>query len=239
MMKPSVRSARIMRGGYVADLREAAAVHVVADQRVKAMEAEIRSLKTTLEEFQRAADLKTAEIVESEVKVRAKAAYEKGFEEGRRQGFDEGLSTVKEAVETVRKLIVDIESGLDVVWKNCRDEAIRLTLAIARKIVGNVSEQNDVLARELASRCMALARDQTKVKILVNPRDVEVVSAAKAELMSTAEGVKSIEIAERASVERGGVIIETEGGQVDGRLSEQLDVVEASLNPGWSRPDEN
>ena len=235
MMKTSVRSSRIERGRYRADLRQETAIHVFTDHSIEALQDEIIRLKTTLEEFQQTADAKSAEVANES----AEAAYKQGFEDGRMQGYEEGWAAVQEAADIIRALAGEIQSGLDAIWKGCRDETVELTLAIARKIVGNVAEQYDNLARELVARCMAMTRDQIRIKILVNPRDAEVLRKAKVELMSMAEGVKEIEIAERASVERGGVLIETEGGQVDGRLGEQLDAVEKALKPGWSRPEVN
>ena len=238
-MKSSVRAARIERGNYLADLKRETAIHVIADARAREMEAEIEQLNEKLNQFQQNAKTETALIVEKESRARAETAYQEGFNAGKVEGNKEGRAAVQEAVEIVRKLAIEIEQSLDIMWKECRDHAVELTMIIARKVVGTIADEYDELARQLAAKCMTFARDQIKVKILVNPQDAETVRQAEAELMSLAEGVKEIEIAERASVSRGGVVIETDSGQIDARLEEQLDAVIAALKPGWSAPDQN
>ena len=239
MMKTSVRAERIERGRYQADLKRETAIHIIADERSREMEEEIERLKEQLDHFQEKADAETARLIEKESRARAEIAYKEGFTAGKVEGYKEGQASVQDAVEIIRKLAKSIEHSLDIVWKKCREHSIELTMIIARRIVGTIADQHDDLARRLAARCMTLARDQIRVKILVNPEDAEIVRQAEAELMSLAEGVKDIEIAERTSISRGGVVIETDSGQIDAKLEEQLDAVVTAQKPGWSAPEEN
>jgi len=235
MMKSPVRAARIERGKYQADLKHEAAIHIVADQHVREMEEEIARLRKKLDQFQPRLEAEAARLVEAEARPRAERAYQDGL----KKGYENGRASIEEAVAFIHTLAVDIEQGLDTVWKQCRDQAVELTLMMTCKIVGVIADQYHELARELAARCMTFARDQVRIKVLVNPEDAETLRKAEVELMSLAEGVKEIEIAERASIGRGGVIIETDSGQIDARLEEQLDALIATMKPGWSHPGEN
>jgi len=227
-MSPAVRSLRIQRGSYKAEKRAEAAVHIISASRFKDLESEIERLKHALEEARSSVAEEAARLAETKVDE----AYKRGFDEG----FNKGRGTVEEAADLIRTLSGEIAAGLTVVWDNCREKSIELALTIARKIVGTTAYEHEGLARELAGKCVSMVRDQARIKVLVNPEDAGVLREASVELMSLAEGVKEIEIAERSSVKRGGVIIETEGGQVDARLEEQLSVIEAALKPGWSSP---
>jgi flagellar assembly protein FliH len=208
------------------------AIHVVADLRAREMEEEIVTLRKRLDQFQQRVAAETARRVEIESRARTEEAFQKGLD----QGYKQGRASIAEDVALLHKLAVEIEQGLDTIWKECREQMVELTLLIARKVVGTIADQYPELARELTAHCITFARDQIRIKVLVNPEDAEILRRAGAELMSLAEGVKEIEIAERVSISRGGVILETESGQIDARLEEQLDVVASVLKPGWSQP---
>ncbi|MCF7810685.1 hypothetical protein K9N50_06820 [bacterium] len=225
-----VKSMRIERGSYNAEMKRNETVLITSDQRIKDMQDEIVRLKNEL--------AVTVEMTKNnalvETKNKVEAALKKGYGEGYEQGVKDGRASVSEAVDTIKSLAVEIEAGFDSVWSNCRDDMVELTLIILKKIVGTVADQYKDLAKDLTKKCTTMVRDQAKLKILVNPSDAELLRSAEVELMSLAEGVKEIEIAERASIRPGGVIIETESGQIDARIDEQLAAVEAALKPGWN-----
>lgn len=238
MMSTTIRSARIAKGRYRTDRSRERWVQVVSDQRIDDLKSEIEHLKNVVSEARETARKEAAEETASQVD----AAFKKGIKEGRSAGFSEGQASVRsevnQAVELVGKLIAEIECGMDVVWRDIREKAADLSLVMARRVVGRVAEEYDELALKLAKKCIKMVRDQARVKILVNPQDIKMLRVQNTDLMSQAEGIKEIEIIEQASIKRGGVIIETEGGQIDGRFEEQLSAFEAALKPGWSRPEE-
>lgn len=234
----TIKSVRIPKGGYRTDRSQEASVLIVSDQRINDLIREIERLKIELVEAREVAVKDVAEETASQVD----AAFKKGFKEGESKGLSEGKTSVRsevaEAVELVGKLLVEIEQGMDNVWSDIHQKAADLSLVMARKVVGRIAEEYDELALKLAKKCINMVRDQAKVKILANPQDIKMLRAQNADLMSQSEGIKEIEIIEQASVKRGGVIIETESGQIDGRFEEQLSVFETALKPGWSKPEE-
>ena len=238
MMSTTVRSARIARGRYRTDQSQERWVQVVSDQRINDLKSEIERLKIALAEAREDA----MKDVAKETTLQVDAAFKKGFKEGKSAGLSEGKTSIRsevnQAVELVGKLIAEIESGMDIVWRDIHEKAADLSLVMARMVVGKIAEEYDELALKLTKKCIKMVRDQARIKILVNPQDIKMLRSQNADLMSQAEGIKEIEIVEQASVKRGGVLIETEGGQIDGRFEEQLSAFEAALKPGWSRPEE-
>ncbi|NQT34109.1 hypothetical protein HQ587_02880 [bacterium] len=236
-MSTTVRSARIAKGRYNTDQSREASVFIVSDQRINDLKSEIERLKNAVSEARETARKDVAEKTASQVD----AAFKKGFKEGKSEGFSEGKTSVRsevnQAVELVGKLIAEIENGMDIVWRDIHQKAADLSLVTARMVVGRIAEEYDELALKLAKKCIQMVRDQAKVRILVNLQDIEMLRVQNTDLMLQSEGIKEIEIVEQASIKRGGVIIETEGGQIDGRFEEQLSAFEAALKPGWSQPE--
>ena len=232
-----VRSSRVKSGGYLTDMTRESAVHVVANQRLLELEAEIERLKAGFDQTRQKAKEETAE----ETKRQVEEAQKNGYAQGKTDGLMEGQSSVRaevdEAKEVLRKLVEDIKAGLDTVWEECRKCSLELTLLIAEKVTGNIAGEYKELAKDLTVRGMAMVRDQSRVQILVNPENADYLRRQTVDLMSLTEGVKEIEIIEHSSVTPGGVIIETDAGQIDGRIEEQLGAVIAALKPGWSKPE--
>jgi flagellar biosynthesis/type III secretory pathway protein FliH len=75
--------------------------------------------------------------------------------------------------------------------------------------------------------------------VAIHPADAAALKEAKGGLLAMTEGLKTLEFVERASVPQGGVVIETNAGQLDARIEEQLSVMRAALLPNWSRPAAN
>ena len=229
----SVNSLRIGRGRYRSDPTRSTVVTAVAELLSGTAEGEIERLGQELARIKR----EMKEMVEQEVKAHAEETYSQGFQAGYAKCREEQRATVDEALAIIEQLGGEIEIGVRAVWNDCRETVARLALVIARKVVGVVAQQHEGLALEMAKRALSMVKDQVKIRIAVNPEDANVVRAAQGELLSSTEGVKRIEIVERTSVPRGGVVIETDIGQLEARLEEQLEVVKTALVPAWSHPE--
>jgi flagellar assembly protein FliH len=67
------------------------------------------------------------------------------------------------------------------------------------------------------------------VVIRVNLADLELTSAHVSDFLKIVENVKSVTVLEDSSVDRGGCIIETDFGQIDARISSQLNEIEERI----------
>jgi flagellar assembly protein FliH len=225
MTTQPVASARIRRGSYRADATQPAMVRILPDARRLELEADIRRLTTELDIIRRQG------IPDAEARAR-----EEGLATGYQKGMTECKAPLDEAAQLMRTLAREMETGFEDVWNRSREGMMRLSLAIAGKIVGDAAQRYEPLTAELAGRCLRMVRDQARVVVAVNPADAEQLRIAQTRLQSLGEGIKYLEIVERQSVPRGGVLVETDLGQLDARLEEQFQTMEAVLLPKWSRP---
>ena len=67
------------------------------------------------------------------------------------------------------------------------------------------------------------------VTIRVNLADLELASSQKKFFQDKVENVKNVTILEDAAVDKGGCIIETDFGQIDARISSQLNEIESKI----------
>ncbi|MFH0764842.1 MAG: FliH/SctL family protein [Calditrichota bacterium] len=220
----AVKSLRIERGSY----------HPGTDRMVianKSLTPERDRLESEIENLR----FEFANLVQ-EADRRESQAYERGSADGFQQGLAEGRKSVEPAVQIINKLVRDIDTAVDGIWLQCRESITNLTLDIARKVIGQAAENTPGVALELTERCLKLMRDQAQVTIYINPQDAATLRAARADLLTLTEGVRKLEIVERTNVAPGGVILESNAGQLDARIEEQLAAVDAALRPKWVRP---
>lgn len=240
MSQSHVRSLRILRGSYITEPAGEARIQVNRDQN-EIERDDMRRLRVEQELHKKISDLESALVslqktADEQIQVAFKQGEKVGFQTGHKQGLEEGMSTAVPSISQLQKLTRTVESGISKVWDDSRDAIIDTILEISRRIVGSAAEHYTDIAREITVRAIKTVRDQTHVTICVNAQDIDSLKGIKTELAMLTEGTKRIEIVERPSVPPGGVIIETNAGQLDARLDEQMKAVEAILRPEWSTP---
>nr|HNI25959.1 FliH/SctL family protein [Leptospiraceae bacterium] len=72
-------------------------------------------------------------------------------------------------------------------------------------------------------------KDRDRVDIRVNFSDLEITTAHKDELIKLMESLRKVNIYEDSRIDRGGVIIETDVGAIDARISTQLKEIEEAI----------
>lgn len=163
-------------------------------------------------------------------------AYEQGFHAGETAGMEAGLeSASKEAdslIKTASCLIEKLEGMRQEITERSRKEILKLSLAIARKVVhAEVTVNKEVIVSILKAAVKKLAvKDSVRVRL--NPMDAEYISGRKPELLAAMDGVKEMAIEEDPSVPQGGCIVEAGLAEVDARLEKQLEEITAALLKG-------
>ena len=100
---------------------------------------------------------------------------------------------------------------------------------MAKKVIKVISEnQRNVVVNNVIQALRKL-KSRGDVVIRVNLADLELTSEHTRDFMERIENVKSITVLEDSTVERGGCIIETDLGQIDARISSQINDIEERI----------
>lgn len=232
-MTAFTNSSRIQRGAYKADQNPQSVSEFGSANLVQKLKDEISILKATFQdELQNAISEREADFA-----ARIEESFKRGFAEGKLEGIKQGRAEIAETEKAIPILLKEIENAVAEVWESSRKGIVQVVLAVSRKLVGEIAHNYENLAVDLTETCLKLVKEQSKVTIAVNPEDAEMLRSAAVDLRAQAEGVKHVEIVERSNISRGGVIVETNAGQFDARLEEQMAVVKSVLEPGWSKPE--
>jgi flagellar assembly protein FliH len=203
---------------------------------VKRRTDQAQKLKTKAEEEATAAvEAAEARIRELETQAKEriasvhKAAFRKGFDEGRESGYKEGKAEVERLTGRLHAIIERALDKRGEILEKTEAEIVELVLLVAKKVVKVISEnQKNVVVQNIVQALRKL-RTRSEVTIRVNLADLQLASEHAKDFVAMAENAKHIQIVEDTTIDRGGCIIETDFGEIDARISSQLHELEEKI----------
>ncbi len=213
-------------GGQLRTEAEAAAREVLARARAEADEIIMRAREE-------------AEAIAARVKEEAYAeGLARGLAEGKERGYREGMDRAVEeaarlreeallalrgAEEARRRLLLEIER-----------EVVDLAVEIAEKVLCKELEQDRDAVLVVAREALSLVAGRKSAYLFVNPQDLPAAEGARGELAALLGPKALVEVIADPAVERGGLRVETERGDVDATLSARWKEILAALKPPGS-----
>lgn len=146
---------------------------------------------------------------------RERRAFERGRAQGRAEGLQDAATQrasnahrLDQVLRTLRARLAELESGV-------ADATLDMALLIARHVMRReVRVQRDVVLPVLRDAIAALVDQQAQPRVVLNPRDLELVRN-DLDAVGMFEGCRFIA---DAAVARGGCRVETPQGEIDARL---------------------
>lgn len=170
--------------------------------------------------------------------------HAKGFEEGRREGLEKGHAEGRAAAmreyqgrldaltKSWTRALESFQAERKQLWSDAHNDVVRLALTIAERIVKRSLELDPTIAASQTQAALGLLASRASVKLLINPEDHGVVSAAIPAILASLGASHDIELVLDASVARGGCILRTPvGGEIDAEISTQIDRIRDVLLP--------
>jgi flagellar assembly protein FliH len=153
-------------------------------------------------------------------------AYEKGFAQGEKDGFELGEKKAIKSIANIEKLFDEI-AGLkqDVLRENEKD-ILDLIFAIVEKIVHHEVTQDDTAIKEAILSALGMAVEKSKVMLKVNPDDYDVVEKLRPDLFRRDNEIKSIVVTSDPAISRGGCFLETPRGNIDATIESKLEKID-------------
>lgn len=109
-------------------------------------------------------------------------------------------------------------------------DLVKLALAVAARIVKSEVVLNRPVAAENLRHAIGLVASRRELQVLLHPDDLACVEEFLPELRREFADLRKISLEGLASVERGGVIVQTREGSVDATIDAQLEQIERGLN---------
>lgn len=182
-----------------------------------------------VEEATRDADNMRREANEETDRIR-REAYEEGFKAGHEEGYAGGKPEVERLIDQLHHIIDKTLEKRNEIIEQSETQLINLVLLIAKKVVKVISENQKNVVINNVIQALRKLKSRGEVLIKVNLDDVELTTEHVKDFMRMVDNVQSVTVVEDSTVDKGGCVIETDFGEIDARISSQLQEIEEKIN---------
>ena len=162
-----------------------------------------------------------------------KAGHEKGVAEGREEGVrqirEEQKQIILDANAKAEKTLADAKEECRVYVVNAENEIAALAMDIVEHILPQHFIDVPQIVLPLVRKALLKVKDQSEVHVRVAPSNFDLVLMARSEFQGLLEGQALLEVHSDEDLGEGDVVIETPNGNVDARLSTQLEIIRKAI----------
>lgn len=162
-----------------------------------------------------------------------RAAYEKGFMAGEKDGFELGRQKAEVVFNGVAGILEALSSFKEGLYKECEKEVVELCLAIARKAVQIDVERSGGAVMGSVREALKAVVAAGEIVVKINPKDAATLNQHKPELAGYGDGVKGVTIEVDDAISKGGCVIETNYGEVDATIDTIMGDIEERLKNAY------
>jgi flagellar assembly protein FliH len=157
-----------------------------------------------------------------------KEAYEKGFEQGQRDGFNLEKRKMEEVRKQIDEMLVSLRDLKPGIYAEAEAELLKLALLIAKKVIGEEIKNNSGVIGNTIKSAMKFLSDKRKVRIILNPDDMDEVKKLMPDISMITKG-GHFQLSEDKAVNRGGCVLETGFGRINACIEDQLSNLEKEI----------
>ncbi len=193
----------------------------VIQEKRKEAEIVINEAKNISEEM-----INNTKIEAEKIKETAK---NEGFNVGRDEGFEAGKNELISMIDRLKLIISTMLQEREKILVHSERQIMNLVITMVKKIVKKLTQEEENVVVNNTKEALSIIRGAMKVYIHVNPSDYDYTTSHKEELIKLIEGMPEVKIFEDPAVDKGGVYIETDVGDVDAKIATQLDEIEDKI----------
>lgn len=156
-------------------------------------------------------------------------AYEQGFAKGEQDGRLAAQQQTAPLLAALETTLAELDGVRQKIRRHLEQEVVELALHVARKVVRHeLTVSKDTIVC-VVQEAMTQLDDPGKISIRLNPDDLKKIRAAGETLSSVMDNLDTIRFEEDSGIDCGGCYIQTEYGEIDARIEEQLRTVEEAF----------
>ena len=155
-------------------------------------------------------------------------AYEKGFEQGQKDGLSLEKKKMEETGKELEALFLEINNLKVRIYSESEEELLKLCLAIAKKVIHAEVRINKEILRNTIQSALTYVADKRRIRIIINPEDMEDVRRLLPDFSKLTKSGR-FQLTEDNMVEKGGCMIETGFGKVNAGMDDQFGVIQEEI----------
>ncbi|QXG44013.1 flagellar assembly protein FliH [Borreliella burgdorferi] len=197
-----------------------------AKQEADLLQKEAIYKKESIETESNAEIERLAREYEEKLKTDLEIAIAKGREEGYSKGYESGFEDFDKVMRKLHAIIASLIAERKGILESSSGQIVSLVMQIAIKVIKRITDSQKDIVLENVNEVLKRVKDKTQITIRVNLDDLDIVRHKKSDFISRFDIIENLEIIEDPNIGKGGCIIETNFGEIDARISSQLDKIE-------------
>lgn len=150
-------------------------------------------------------------------------AYRKGLEQGQAQGQMMAAKRIEPLVKTLSHAIEELKKMRQHIIEKHQDQIIEILMIMTEKIIHReIHLSPDIILDTLRHACSHLT-ETDEIRLRVHPSDFEYIRDMERVISTQLTGKGNIHFMEDTDIERGGIIIDTEFGEIDASIRSQIE----------------
>jgi flagellar assembly protein FliH len=149
-----------------------------------------------------------------DVEAESRRIFEEAFAQGEKAGHEMGLQRVEPLAKRLNRYMSDLETFKDQLVERSHAMSVELALLFAEAVVLRSCNDNKEIVAEMVRKALDICDAKSDIVIRVRPDDAQYVIG---------EGNGFVKVLSDDSIREPGFVIETNFGDIDGRLSTQIE----------------
>ena len=153
----------------------------------------------------------------------AEEARREGREQGLREAAEQARAEARRAGEEAAAILEKARRDAEALFQQEQGEAIRLALAVAKKVIGREAQLDPEVMAGLVRSALERVKGAASATVKVAPELVEATASRQGTFGATRLGIGECRVEGDPGLEPGDCVTETPNGTVDLRLDRQLE----------------
>ncbi len=159
--------------------------------------------------------------------------YQRGYADGRRAAAEAAelvrRQTRQQVIEEYDQLTLSIGAAMAGFQERLEQDLFRFALAVAERIVRReVMMDNATVIRQVKDAIRRVVGVES-IRLRVHPRDEEMIRQHRPAIIASVDSLRDLVVEPDDTMEPGGCIIDSSSGNVDARISTQIQQIETAL----------
>jgi len=138
-------------------------------------------------------------------------------------------SKIQSALPAIDHAAKQLRKQCDELAASWEESAVQVCLALAEQLLHRQVSLNPDSVREMIATPLRLAAGCDRIELRIHPDDCLVLGQRPEDFVSDLSGCRDVRLTKDATVERGECVITTNHGQIDARITTQLERIAAEL----------
>ena len=157
-------------------------------------------------------------------------AYNEGIDKGQAEGRKMAVKKIEPLFDTFRNAIDELSNMRQSIVETHQDQLLEIVFLITEKIIHRSIQLNPDIILDTVRAASSHLMETDDIRLRLHPSDFEYIRDIENILGKKLSGRKQLHVIEDTSIDRGGIIIDTEFGEIDATIRSQIDHMKDMLS---------